>query len=319
MRKILVISKRILAQKFTFMVIPHSSLRPFNFQFSFYFAFVMSLAWAGITFWAFLAVSGNIDYWTTKTNYEVLKLKTQFFAYELNKSRQILDQVREADLQLRQLLKIGTKESIIEQKNSAGKGGPQGLELSILEKTLQKRLWEISVPEIRHQSNTVYKDAEKQLQSYTEISEHIAYERGKYRATPRGWPASGRMTSGFGHRMSPHNSHPEFHSGIDIANAIGTPVLATADGIVKHAGWEGGYGRLVVIDHGFGYLTYYGHNSNVLVKEGARVKRGEVIADMGSSGSSTGSHSHYEVWQNGRYVNPWNYIFSKSKKIGKSK
>lgn len=317
MRKILKYSKRILAQKFTFMVIPHSSLRPLNFQFSLSSAFVLSLAWIGITSWAFFAVTGNIDYWTTKTNYEVLKLKTQFFAAEINKNRQILDQVKEADIQMRQLLKMGTKQSIIDPKNpQGGKGGPIGLERSLLEKTIQRRLWEISVPEILFQTKTVYKEAGNRLDSYKEISEHIAYERGRTRATPRGWPASGRITSKFGQRVSPTDGHLELHAGIDIANEIGTPVLATAEGVVEHARWEGGYGRLVVVDHGFGYKTYYGHNTSIIVKEGELVKRGQVIADMGSSGSSTGSHCHYEVWQNGNAINPWKFLFSKTRQAG---
>ena len=91
----------------------------------------------------------------------------------------------------------------------------------------------------------------------------------------------------------------EFHRGIDIANALGTPVRATADGVVKLASWQGGYGRLVVLDHGHGFLTFYGHNSELKVKPGDHVKRGQVISLMGTSGRSTGYHLHYEVWQNG--------------------
>ncbi|MBI3292967.1 MAG: M23 family metallopeptidase [Elusimicrobia bacterium] len=101
----------------------------------------------------------------------------------------------------------------------------------------------------------------------------------------------------------------EFHTGVDVANQTGTEVRATAEGIVRHAGWEGGYGRLVIIDHGRGFRTFYGHLSKAMfVKVGDRVTRGQLIARMGSSGTSTGPHLHYEVWHNGKRVNPLRYM-----------
>jgi hypothetical protein len=96
--------------------------------------------------------------------------------------------------------------------------------------------------------------------------------------------------------------------GVDIANEEGLPIVATGDGVVCFASWEGGYGKLVVIDHGFGYMTFYAHSSLILVGEGQKVKRGQVIAYMGSTGSSTGSHVHYEVQCNGGCVDPWRYM-----------
>ena len=100
----------------------------------------------------------------------------------------------------------------------------------------------------------------------------------------------------------------EFHPGLDIANASGTPIRATADGIVARARRSGGYGNLVMLRHDLGYATLYGHASSLLVKEGELVKRGQVIAAMGSTGRSTGSHVHYEVWFNGRTVNPAKFL-----------
>jgi murein DD-endopeptidase MepM/ murein hydrolase activator NlpD len=96
----------------------------------------------------------------------------------------------------------------------------------------------------------------------------------------------------------------EFHPGLDIADAYGTQIRATADGIVIRARRSGGYGNLVMIRHDLGYATLYGHASRLFVREGGRVKRGQVIAAMGSTGRSTGSHVHYEVWFNGKTVNP---------------
>lgn len=114
--------------------------------------------------------------------------------------------------------------------------------------------------------------------------------------------ASYRFTSGFGMRWG------RMHKGSDFAGDHGTPIHATADGIVTHAGWKSGYGRLVEIRHDFGIETRYGHNSRIHVKKGQRVSRGEHISDMGNTGRSTGTHLHYEVRVDGKAVNPMTYI-----------
>ena len=113
------------------------------------------------------------------------------------------------------------------------------------------------------------------------------------------------FTSGYGVRSDPFRGSAAMHPGIDLAGPYGTPIYATADGTVLRAGWNsGGYGNLVEIDHGRGIATRYGHLSQVLVKAGAHITRGQLIARMGSTGRSTGSHLHYEVRIDGRPVNP---------------
>ena len=102
----------------------------------------------------------------------------------------------------------------------------------------------------------------------------------------------------------------KLHSGIDFSAATGTKVYATGDGVVNQAGWEGGYGNLIVINHGFSYMTAYGHLSRIGVKNGQIVKRGQVIGYVGSTGKSTASHLHYEVRKNGKAINPINYFFN---------
>ena len=126
--------------------------------------------------------------------------------------------------------------------------------------------------------------------------------------TPSIRPAPGWLTSRFAYRLSPFTGRREFHDGLDIADRIGTPVVATADGTVIHAGPEGLLGNCVIINHGHGVTTRYGHLSKVLRKKGEKVKRGEVIGLMGSTGLSTGPHVHYEVRLNGVPVNPEKYI-----------
>ena len=117
-----------------------------------------------------------------------------------------------------------------------------------------------------------------------------------------------RWTSGFGYRRDPKGYGTRMHEGTDMAGAYGTAIFATADGVVTHAGWDGGYGRLVKIRHDFGIETRYAHLSEIRVEVGQRVSRGDRIGDMGNSGRSTGTHLHYEVRQNGTAVNPMTFI-----------
>ncbi|MGH9686748.1 MAG: peptidoglycan DD-metalloendopeptidase family protein [Candidatus Acidiferrales bacterium] len=125
---------------------------------------------------------------------------------------------------------------------------------------------------------------------------------------PTLWPVVGRITAGFGERMDPFSGEGAFHSGIDIASTYGAPVHATADGVVSHVGPDGGYGRLIVIDHGFGVTTWYAHLSGFNVQPGMRVKAGDVIGYEGDSGRSTGPHLHYEIRIYNTPVNPWPYL-----------
>ncbi len=117
-----------------------------------------------------------------------------------------------------------------------------------------------------------------------------------------------RWTSGFGYRQDPKGAGNRMHEGTDMAGAYGTPVYATADGVIVHAGWDNGYGRLVKIKHDFGVETRYAHLSQIRVEVGQRVSRGDRIGDMGNSGRSTGTHLHYEVRLGGDAVNPMTFI-----------
>jgi len=127
-------------------------------------------------------------------------------------------------------------------------------------------------------------------------------------AKPSIWPTRGHVTSGFGWRPSPFGKRGEFHDGYDIAAPYGTAIVATGAGRVVFAGWRGAYGRAVMLDHGYGLVTLYGHTSRIVVSVGQRVKRGQVIAYVGSTGRSTGPHLHYTVLVNGREVSPRPYL-----------
>ncbi len=129
-------------------------------------------------------------------------------------------------------------------------------------------------------------------------------------STPSIKPTRGWYTSRFGYRVDPFTNRPELHAGIDLAAPSGTPVYAPADGVVSYVGYEGGYGKLVSIDHGYGVITRFGHNSRVFVEQGQKVRRWDVISAVGSTGRSTGPHLHYEVRIHGIAVDPMNYILT---------
>lgn len=125
---------------------------------------------------------------------------------------------------------------------------------------------------------------------------------------PNFMPASGRITSGFGNRRDPIRKTIRFHHGIDIANSYGTAIKAAAKGKVIFSGYQSGYGKTIIIDHGYGYKTLYGHNSSLLVSSGDYVEKGQTIAKMGSSGRSTGTHLHFEVHKNNSPIDPFSIL-----------
>lgn len=127
---------------------------------------------------------------------------------------------------------------------------------------------------------------------------------------PSLWPVVGEITGRFGERMDPFSGEDEFHRGVDIASHLGDPIRATADGVVTVAERRVGLGRMVIIDHGGGLTTLYGHLKGFNTAAGAEVKRGDVIGYEGSSGHATGAHVHYEVRLNNTPVNPWRYLKS---------
>ncbi len=126
---------------------------------------------------------------------------------------------------------------------------------------------------------------------------------------PSGYPvATGYIGSGFGSRTDPINGFGEYHTGIDFDAPVGSSITAVADGVVTFDGERPGYGNVVEVDHGNGYMTRYAHNSKNVAHVGQRVHAGDVIAKVGATGRSTGPHCHFEVWLHGRAVNPWTYV-----------
>lgn len=142
-----------------------------------------------------------------------------------------------------------------------------------------------------------------------ELLAKVNNDKAYFRSLPNQWPTSGEISSYYGWRKSPFGGRSEsFHDGIDIANDSGTKVCAAADGQVVFAGWQPVYGRTILIEHGHGFATKYAHNSALLVEEGDRVKKGQVIARMGTSGRSTGPHLHFSIMKWDQTLDPLIYL-----------
>ena len=177
------------------------------------------------------------------------------------------------------------------RRGYSGMGGP------LTPLSFSTRGEELSADEIR--ANNLLRQMD-QLNLYRIAAEKAPFANPVHSAV--------RFTSGFGSRRDPKTGGRRMHNGVDFAGPQGTDIYATADGVVTHAGWQSGFGRLVKIRHAFGIETLYAHNTKINVKVGQRVSRGDHIADMGSTGRSTGTHLHYEVRVNGKPVNPMTYI-----------
>jgi murein DD-endopeptidase MepM/ murein hydrolase activator NlpD len=152
------------------------------------------------------------------------------------------------------------------------------------------------------------KEADAQEQSLQELSVAAEQRSSRWAATPSIWPVKGWVTSGFGPRVSPFTEKPAWHDGLDIGAAANAPVQAPAQGRVTSVGFDPKLGNVVKLDHGYGIETLYGHLAKALVKEGQRVKRGDVVGLVGSSGLATGPHLHYMVKVNGQTFDPTKYI-----------
>jgi murein DD-endopeptidase MepM/ murein hydrolase activator NlpD len=154
------------------------------------------------------------------------------------------------------------------------------------------------------------RQAKLEKKSFQDVEIAFRKNRERLEHTPTIWPVDGHLSRGFGYCIDPFTNQHRFHEGIDIVNRVGTPIKATAAGTVVERGWRKGYGWVVVLDHGYGYQSTYGHLDSIELRRGEEVKRGEIIATLGNSGRSTGPHLHYEVRLNGQPVDPLKFILS---------
>jgi len=155
-------------------------------------------------------------------------------------------------------------------------------------------------------------EANKQAFELQQLLSTLSQQRSLLMSVPSVSPVNGWVTSGYGKRVSPFTGFTAMHQGLDLASPVGTPIYAPADGVVIFSGKKAGFGNFIMIAHGYGVVTRYGHNAENLVQPGQRVSRGEQIATIGMTGQTTGPHLHYEVMVNGRATNPVRFILDTS-------
>jgi len=263
----------------TIMVIPHSASRSFRIK-------LPSLGiLASVVLWTIGTVY-VISMAVNALEYKRMRQSLDYYSSQFTELKSTIASLKKAEADFRRLFSLHTKKEVIENLDTSDSGS---LDLENLKKQIKLTMENIG-----------------------DIKDYLSQQRDVYLATPTGLPVNGNITSPYGNREHPKSGMAEFHSGIDIAAEPGKPVKATADGIVSFAGWSGGNGNLVVVEHGFGFSTFYAHNKAVAVTAGQKVKRGETVGYLGSTGNSTGPHVHYEVWQRGRPTNPGTYLQGRS-------
>lgn len=191
--------------------------------------------------------------------------------------------------------------------NFLGMGGADQQELAMILETLQQESEDAAVKKIENLAKLKAYATDQEALSQR-LMEFFQDQKTLLASMPSIWPARGWVTSDFGTRTSPFTNKKTMHYGLDIATTTGSPIIAPADGIVSFSGNQEGFGKVLVIDHGYGFSTFYGHCSALKKKVGDKIKRGDLIALVGNTGTSTGPHLHYEVRVNGVATNPAKYI-----------
>jgi murein DD-endopeptidase MepM/ murein hydrolase activator NlpD len=235
---------------------------------------------------------------------EELKQENTRVAMDLAQGRDALMRVAKLETELRHMLKFKNEKALFQ---ASAVGGPTEEDAAKLGQMLDEAP---AMAEEQTQQSMVQlmNQAQEREKSVNEILQYVRHRSTLMATRPTIWPVHGWISSGFGDRTNPVTAKAGFHTGVDIANDTGTPIHCTADGTVRFAGWEGGYGKLVVVNHGNGYSTYYGHLSEIRAAVGAQVKRGDVVGLMGATGNTTGPHLHYEIRVYGAPVDPVKYM-----------
>ncbi len=268
-----------------------------------------------------LGCLGLTGYWyyqyesikTALPDIQALQAQTQRQEAQLGAFSQRLATVREQMSKLKQfnmrLRVMANLEKAPENDSFLGVGGPEG-SASGPGVRLTGSLRERQLNNMQRDLDQLAVEGESERLVQEQLAKFLNERRSILAATPSIWPTRGWVTSGFGYRISPFTGERHFHAGIDISTRSGSPVVSPAEGIVTFAGFEGAYGRLLAINHGHGLVTRYGHLGDFKASVGQKVKRGQTVATVGSSGRSTGPHLHYEILLSGVPANPRYYILN---------
>lgn len=241
-------------------------------------------------------------------NSELLKAQLANYIQQLDEINHKMSSLDELEFKVRELVSYQDGSRVIKQVAVGGK------EVDILKDyfAFSDRREQEFFDSLNETLDVMRVEISKRETSLTKLVDFLEEQRLVMLSTPTIWPVRGWVSSKFGFRTSPFSGRRVFHEGLDIAARYGLDVKATAKGIVVFAGDKAGYGNVVTIDHGYGYMTRYGHNSSLTVKVGDKVDKGDVIAKVGSTGRSTGPHVHYEVLVNGIPVNPLKFIIDEN-------
>ena len=300
------------AKTFTVMVIPHGDEETYSFKLP-----QWCVQWAGVALILLLVSSVSMVYSLRQTKYQLANYQgllaenrqqqehILFLAKHTSDLEEQLQGIQVLDSSIRDLMKLDTPQT------SASVDVTPSIEVALDNRVqLASRNLSLAATILRTQQSIeqIKNSIPETEDSLKDLEKKVQVQRAKDAATPSLWPTSGKITSGFGYRRSPFGSTREFHSGLDIGAPKGTPIYATANGVVRMAGYNGGYGNVVFIDHGYGFSTVYAHQWKLAVKVGQQVVKGQLIGYVGSSGASTGPHVHYEVRVNGVAANPTQYL-----------
>jgi murein DD-endopeptidase MepM/ murein hydrolase activator NlpD len=266
--------------------------------------FTLMLAVFGIS--AALDATARIQNRRLEARNQGLTAELAQFRDRVGQLESTLDQLAQRDARIRTLAGLDAIDPEVMEVGVGGPGlrAPESYPLWTVDSTVSKDAFALS-----YDLNALERRASLLSASLEEATDSMEAHRDLMESTPSILPTAGWLTSGFSKsRMHPLHNRPLPHAGVDISAPKGTPIFAAAKGKVVEAGWSAGYGLTVVVDHGYGYTTLYGHCSKILVRPGQPVKRGEVLGQVGATGIATSPHLHYEVRINGALQNPTNYI-----------
>ena len=231
--------------------------------------------------------------------------RIHFFSGRIEDLERQLSRLKDFDRRIRIITNLERKQ---EEVPLMGMGGPSPSD--IREKLRGEKDETGLIQQMKSDIERLQSEALSREESLSELEKLLLGKREMLDHTPSIWPTNGWVTSGFGFRIHPFTGLTQMHEGLDISNRVGNIVIAPAEGIISHIGNDSLLGKILVISHGFGMTTRYGHLNKTLVKVGQKIRRGEKIAEIGMSGKATGPHLHYEVRLDGVPVNPMRYILN---------
>ena len=304
-------------KKLTFLLIPDSSGSPRQVSVSITLIYSLLGALLLLIITTFFLSSHFFSYEVAQEELTRLRAENQQLAEKFEQMRWNLAEVEDRytelvsrEVRIRSLFDLP---EIPAEERQLGVGGPEPAVLTEFSETEKDAF--ITELEVDH----LLRLSQFELENYQKVENSLVDIKERLRHTPSIWPTTGWVSRGYGMKYDPFTGYRQMHRGVDIANRPNTPVVATADGRIALISTGTELGKCIMLDHGFGYKARFGHLSQILVKNGQRVKRGEVIGLMGSTGYSTGPHLHYEVFRNGQFHNPADYILNDIKEFAPNK